>query len=97
METFFALGVSVFSIFSCSSVVHLKPIMANNLDDFFKKKDTKKSKGNKKFAVNNPLSMNITDSSKNGKVKQEKTTSFNPSPLVNENDLFSSQVRISST
>lgn len=65
-----------------------------NLDDFFKKKDTKKSKG-KKFAVNNPLSLNSTENSKNGKVKQEKPTSFDSSLLTNENDLFSSQVRVS--
>lgn len=63
-----------------------------DLDDFFKKKDSKKTKG-KKFAVNNPLSLNTNDS-KNGKVKQEKPTSFNSSLLSNENDLFSSQVRI---
>lgn len=62
-----------------------------NLDDFFKKKDNKKTKG-KKFAVSNPLSLTSKEPVKNGKVKQEKPTSYNPSNLPNENDLFSSQV-----
>ncbi|XP_065220930.1 protein CDV3 homolog [Planococcus citri] len=62
-----------------------------NLDDFFKKKDGKKTKG-KKFAVNNPLSLSASDKDKNGKVKQEKPTSFvNQALLENANDLFSSQ------
>ncbi|KAK7590250.1 hypothetical protein V9T40_001863 [Parthenolecanium corni] len=61
-----------------------------NLDDFFKKKDNKKTKG-KKFAVSNPLSLTSKEPVKNGKVKQEKPTSYNPSNLPNENDLFSSQ------
>lgn len=62
-----------------------------NLDDFFKKKDGKKSKG-KKFAVSNP-SLSSNDNVKNGKVKQEKPTSFvNGALLENENDLFSAQV-----
>ena len=64
-----------------------------DLDDFFKKKDSKKTKG-KKFAVNNPLTLNTNDNSKNGKVKQEKPTSYNSTLLANEKDLFSSQVRI---
>lgn len=62
-----------------------------NLDDFFKKKDGKKTKG-KKFAVNNPL-LSANDKSNNGKAKQEKPTSFvNQALLENANDLFSSQV-----
>lgn len=68
-----------------------------NLDDFFKKKDGKKSKGNKKFAVNNPLSLTSTEPVKNGKLKSDKHTSYNPTSLNNENDLFSSQVTIQLT
>lgn len=60
-----------------------------NLDDFFKKKDGKKTKG-QKFSVSN-LSLSQKQSEKNGKLKQEKPTSYN-SVLTNENDLFSSQV-----
>ncbi len=62
-----------------------------NLDDFFKKKDGKKSKG-KKFAVNDPLSLTTAEPVKNGKVKQEKPTSYNATLLNNENDLFYNQV-----
>jgi hypothetical protein len=58
-----------------------------NLDDFFKKKDGKKTKG-QKFSVSN-LSLSQKQSEKNGKVKQEKPTSYNS--VLNENDLFSSQ------
>lgn len=64
-----------------------------NLDDFFKKKDNKKTNG-KKFAVNNPLSLTAKEPVKNGKVKQEKPTSYNPSMLPQENDLFNSQVNV---
>lgn len=66
----------------------------SNLDDFFKKKDGKKKSKGKKFAVNNPLSLTSTENVKNGKVKQEKPTSFNHTLLRNENDLFSSQVKL---
>lgn len=62
-----------------------------NLDDFFKKKDNKKKTKGKKFSVSDLSLSNNNENEKNGKLKQEKPTSYNS--ILNENDLFSSQVK----
>lgn len=60
-----------------------------NLDDFFKKKDNKKKTKGKKFSVSDLSLSNNNENEKNGKLKQEKPTSYNS--ILDENDLFSSQ------
>lgn len=62
-----------------------------NLDDFFKKKDNKKKTKGKKFSVSDLSLSNNNENEKNGKLKQEKPTSYNS--ILDENDLFSSQVK----